>query len=78
MNKRLKSFLQLFNTLAWVHGLSPEETKALLSIKRLGEIKAHDITQELLDQLKERKLVRERQQKIILTKKGLSFITPAS
>jgi len=78
MNKRLKSFLQLFNTLAWVHGLSPEETKALLMIKRLTQIRPYDITPELLDQLKGRKLVRESTQKIILTKKGLSFITPAS
>jgi hypothetical protein len=78
MNQRLKSFLQLFNTLAWVHGLSREETKALLSIKRLGEIKADDLTPELLDQLKGRKLVRESRQKISLTRKGLSFITPAS
>jgi hypothetical protein len=76
--KRLRSFLQLFNTLAWVHGLSREETKALLSIKRLGQINAHDITPELLGQLKGRRLVRERKQKISLTKKGLSFITPAS
>ena len=78
MNKRLQSLLQLFNTLAWVHGLSPEETKALLNIKRLGQINAHDITPELLDQLKGRGLVRENRQKISLTKKGLSFITPAS
>jgi hypothetical protein len=78
MNKRLKSFLQLFNTLAWVHGLSPEEIKALLMIKRLTKISPRDITPELLDQLKGRKLVRESRQKITLTKKGLSFITPAS
>jgi hypothetical protein len=78
MNKRLKSFLQLFNTLAWVHGLSREETKILLNIKRLGQINAHDITPKLSDKLRERKLVRESRQKIILTKKGLSFITPAS
>jgi hypothetical protein len=78
MNKRLKSFLQLFNTLAWVHGLRREETKALLMIKRLTQISPYDISPELLDQLKGRKLVRESRQKIILTKKGLSFITPAS
>jgi hypothetical protein len=78
MNKRLKSFLQLFNTLAWVHGISPEETKALLMIKRLTKISPRDITPELLDQLKGRKLVRESRQKITLTQKGLSFITPAS
>jgi len=73
--KRLRSFLQLFNTLAWVHGLSREETKALLSIKRLGEISINDITPELLDQLKGRRLVRERWQKIALTPKALKLIT---
>ena len=73
--KRLRSFLQLFNTLAWVHGLSREETRALLSIKRLGEINAHDITPELLDQLKGRRLVRERRQKIALTPKAIKLIT---
>ena len=78
MNKRLQSFLQLFNTLAWVHGLSREETRALLMIKRLTKISPNDITPELLDRLKGRKLVRESRQKIILTQKGLSFITPES
>jgi len=76
--KRLRSFLQLFNTLAWVHGLSREETKALLSIKRLGEISMNDITPELLEQLKDRRLVRERQQKIVLTPRALKLITPSN
>ena len=67
--------MQLFNTLAWVHGLSREEIKALLSIKRLGEINAHDITPELLDQLKGRRLVRERRQQIVLTPKAIKLIT---
>jgi hypothetical protein len=58
--------------------LRREETKALLMIKRLTQISPYDISPELLDQLKGRKLVRESRQKIILTKKGLSFITPAS
>ena len=76
--KRLRSFLQLFNTLAWVHGLSREEIKALLSIKRLGEISMNDITPELLNQLKDRRLVRERQQKIVLTPRALKLITPSN
>ena len=76
--KRLRSFLQLFNTLALVHGLSREEIKALLSIKRLGEISMNDITPELLNQLKDRRLVRERQQKIVLTPRALKLITPSN
>ena len=76
--KRLRSFLQLFNTLAWVHGLSREETKALLSIKRLGEISMNDITPELLDQLKARRLVRERRQKIVLAPKALKLLSPSN
>jgi hypothetical protein len=76
--KRLRSFLQLFNTLAWVHGLSREETKALLSIKRLGEISINDINPELLDQLKGRRLVRERRQQIVLTPKAIKLITPSN
>lgn len=70
--------MQLFNTLAWVHGLSREETKALFTIKRLGEIGMNDITPELLDQLKGRRLVRERRQQIVLTDKAIKLITPSN